>query len=92
MKDLEDLRKDIDRIDAQLVALFEERMDTVVQVAEYKKENNIPILNSEREDEVIKKNCALLKNQDYASYLKTWLENTMFLSREIQEEYIKSEK
>ena len=39
MEDLSKLRQDIDRIDRQIVELFEERMGVSRQVAEYKIEN-----------------------------------------------------
>ena len=39
MEDLSKLRQDIDRIDRQIVELFEERMGVSHQVAEYKIEN-----------------------------------------------------
>ena len=51
--ELELLRQKIDRLDRQIVDCFEERMQTVIQVAAYKKAHNLPILNSEREKEVI---------------------------------------
>ena len=53
--DLKDIRQEIDRIDKQLLSLFNERMKCSIQVAEYKKEHNLPILNSEREKEILDK-------------------------------------
>ena len=41
--DIQDLRKEIDNIDEELVSLFCRRMNVSAQVAEYKKENNLPI-------------------------------------------------
>lgn len=55
MKDLSQIRKDIDAIDSQLVELFRQRMDCAKGVAEYKMANNIPILNTGRENEVLDK-------------------------------------
>lgn len=49
--DLQDCRKEIDRIDDELVRLFAERMDISAKVAEYKKENGLPILDAKRERE-----------------------------------------
>ena len=48
------LRKEIDEIDTQLLALFERRMDVSKQVGAYKKERNLPVLVLEREQMVIK--------------------------------------
>lgn len=47
--DLNDYREKIDSIDEQLVKLFSERMEIAGQIAQYKKENNKPILDVERE-------------------------------------------
>lgn len=48
---IENLREKIDRIDDELVRLFVERMDIAKEVAEYKKENNLPIYAPARERE-----------------------------------------
>ncbi len=47
--ELTELRERIDRIDADLVRLFTERMALSGQVAEYKKEHNLPALDASRE-------------------------------------------
>ena len=49
--DLEELRLQIDEVDDQLIKLVEKRMDIAAGIAEYKKTNNIPVLNSKRERE-----------------------------------------
>ncbi len=49
MKDLNEYRKDIDRIDEQLVNLFKERMDVAAGIAEYKRANGMPVLDASRE-------------------------------------------
>ena len=49
--ELKDLRGQIDRIDDQLVKLFGQRMEIAAQIADYKKENNLPIFVPARERE-----------------------------------------
>ena len=49
----QDCRNEIDKIDEQIVKLFSERMELSAEIAKYKKENNLPILNPKREREVI---------------------------------------
>ena len=44
--DLNDYRTRIDQIDDQLVKLFAERMETVVGIAKYKEEHNLPVLDA----------------------------------------------
>ncbi|WP_186428634.1 prephenate dehydratase [Clostridium sp. BSD9I1] len=81
---LQNLRNEIDEIDKQLVELFERRMETVLKVAQYKKENNIPILNKSREDEVIEKNVKYLKNKGYKRAEAEFLKSVMAISRKAQ--------
>lgn len=47
--DLTQCREKIDELDRQLVALFAERMETAAQVAAYKKEHGLPVLDAARE-------------------------------------------
>lgn len=49
--DLQDYRKTIDEIDSRLIRLITERMDVVSSIAEYKKKNSLPVLDSGREKE-----------------------------------------
>ena len=49
--DLKELRGQMDQIDDDLVKLFCRRMDVAAQIADYKKEHNLPILMPTRERE-----------------------------------------
>ncbi|MGH4050249.1 MAG: prephenate dehydratase [Clostridium sp.] len=82
--DIDNLRNQIDEIDASLVLLFEKRMGIVVNVAEYKKKNNIEILNSLREEAVIKKNMDLVKNKDILLEVEKFFKSVMKISRGFQ--------
>lgn len=46
---LDTYRKQIDEIDSQLLELFEKRMELAKSIADYKKQNNLPVLDSSRE-------------------------------------------
>jgi len=48
---LNELRDEIDRIDDELLRLFAERMEVSAQIAAYKKEKKLPILDRTREAE-----------------------------------------
>ena len=52
---LEESRKRIDEIDRELVRLYTERMDIAAEVAAYKKENGLPVLDAERERRLLKR-------------------------------------
>lgn len=51
MVKIEQLREEIDRIDQQLLSLFEARMDVSGKIGAYKRENNLPVLDRRREKE-----------------------------------------
>ena len=50
---LEELRFEIDKIDAELIQLLSKRMNIIEQIGEYKKENNITILQIKRWNNII---------------------------------------
>lgn len=54
MRNLDEIRKDINKTDEVLKKAFLERMDLVRQVYLYKKANNLPVKNNAREAEIIK--------------------------------------
>lgn len=82
MKDLNEIRKEIDRIDNEMVELFSQRMDISKSVGEYKKENNLPVLDEKREQIVIEK--AEKRGGEYGSAVKLMYQNIMELSRAVQ--------
>ena len=49
--DLKDFRQQIDKIDDEILLLFKNRMDVIRQIALYKKEHDIPIQDTTREQE-----------------------------------------
>ena len=51
--DLTKLREEIDAVDGQLLQLFLERMRIGEQIAAEKRENELPVLNKEREREIL---------------------------------------
>lgn len=88
MKDLLWCRDRIDEIDEKLMALFEERMNIVLDVARYKKENGLPIFNKEREDQVIEKNLNRVKEDALKTHAENMLHSLMDISKEYQCENI----
>lgn len=51
--DLKELRDQIDILDGEMLEMFQKRMKLCLQVAEYKKKNNVNVLQTGREQEVI---------------------------------------
>lgn len=88
MEKLDILRQEIDNIDKELVDLFEKRMKVVLKVAEYKKEKGIPVLNSSREEQVVKKNTEHLKNPKFTNASEAFLKTIMEESRKLQSQQL----
>ncbi len=55
---LADLRKKIDKIDDQLIQKLGDRMAIVEKIGEYKRDNNVTVLQVNRWDEIIKRSVA----------------------------------
>jgi len=88
MKSLEDSRRRIDEIDTELVKLFEERMNTVTDVANYKKEHKIDILNTNREAEVVENAINNLKDKKYSEEVADFFNHLMDISKNFQRKTI----
>ena len=52
--DLSDYRREIDSIDDQLLSLFSQRMNLSAEIAAYKQENSLPVLDVRREQEKLR--------------------------------------
>lgn len=84
--DLSDIRKKIDDIDSKLLPLFLERMNISAEVAAYKKANNLPVLNKQRERDILR--WVRAESGDMELYADR-LYNTIFeLSRARQDELL----
>lgn len=81
---LEQERQNIDRIDREIVRLFEERTRTVEQVAQVKLTNNLPVLDASREQLVIEKVQSYLTDPTLSEEIATLYIEIMRLSREHQ--------
>ena len=84
MEELERARHAIDEIDAQMAALFEQRMAQVARVAAYKQEHDIPVLDAAREEQVIEKNTARIRDAALRPYYAEFQKAAMAVSRQYQ--------
>ena len=84
MSELQNARELINKVDKEMVRLFEIRMDAAKTVAEYKKENGLPVDDVEREKEIIEKNSNCIENEEYRSYYVNFLKNNIKLSKDLQ--------
>lgn len=53
--DLQNLRKEINDIDEEILSLFIKRMGICLDVAQYKIDNNLPVFQTDREKEIVEK-------------------------------------
>lgn len=90
--DLEEIRRRIDKIDEQMVALMEERLTTVLEVAAYKKEHNLPVFDAEREAKIIAKACAQLEHKEYSPAVTTLMSTIMKQSRVLEHNLLSERK
>ena len=89
---LEKQRAEIDAIDREIVALFERRMQVVVEVARIKKENGIAILGANREKEVIQKVQSYLKDATLKEELAEAYETLMKVSKDYQRKQLEQSR
>ena len=82
--DIQDLRANINKIDDQMAELFKERMDTALAIAQYKKENKLPVLDRSREREILSR-VAELVGEKYQPYAKILYSTLFDMSRSAQQ-------
>ncbi len=81
---LDEARKIINEVDSKMAELFIKRMRAAEMVFEHKKEFGLPILDTKREDEVIKKNSEMIKDDVLKGYYIDYIKNLMSVSRAYQ--------
>ncbi len=84
--DLLELRNEIDKLDDELLPLLLKRMDISRQVAEYKVQNGIPVLNEQRELEILEDVAS--KCGEQGEVIKTVFSAIMDASRALQHKII----
>lgn len=88
MKDLIELRQEIDEIDQQMVELFEKRMGVSAEVARYKIANGKKVFDKEREHEKLTKLKAMAHNDFNRHGVEELFQQIMSMSRKLQYELL----
>jgi len=91
MIDLLELRKEIDKIDKEIVRLFEERMEICKKVAEYKIANGKKVLDRERELEKLKVLGAFASNEFNHHGVQELFQQIMSMSRKLQYQLLEAQ-
>lgn len=88
--DMKELRTKIDGIDSEIARLFVNRMETALEIAKYKKQNNLPVLNATREREVLN-HVTSITGKEFEEYTKMLYHTLFDLSRSYQNRYLTGE-
>lgn len=84
MESLDELRKKLDVIDAEIVNLYEERMKVCEGVAEYKIKNGRKVLDKARENDKLAAVSAKASNEFNKKGIRELFEQLMSMSRKLQ--------
>jgi chorismate mutase/prephenate dehydratase len=84
MRDLNDIRNEIDSIDEQIVKLYEERMQLAGQVAEYKINTGKPVFDREREEDKLETLSGMASSSFTRHGIRELFEQIMTMSRKKQ--------
>jgi monofunctional chorismate mutase len=89
---LEELRADINEIDEKMIGLFKDRMLVVKEIARYKMENGMQVLDESREQFIIKKHTDDVKDPDLSREIGEFIKGMLRISRDAQNAVISSYK
>ncbi len=92
MNELDNVRKKINLIDQEMAKLFEERMNSAKEVAEYKIKYAMPIYDASREAEVINNNSKYIEDDVIREYYVSFMKQTMDISKRYQARLISGMK
>lgn len=92
MDKLQEARKTISEIDAEMAELFVRRMRASEQVAEYKKERGLPIFDGAREQEVLEKGSVRVSDPVLREHYVRFLQNNMDVSKDYQRRILEGMK
>ena len=81
---LDNARETINKIDLEMIELFKKRMNAVSDVVSYKLENNLPVLDSSRESDLINKNLKALNCKELEEFYLTFFEGVLKSSKDYQ--------
>lgn len=90
MNKLKEYRHQIDEIDTKIIELYEKRMMVVKKVVEYKIKNNVPILDQNREQEMLEKNLLKINQEEFKKYYEDVLLGFLKASKLMQNDILKN--
>lgn len=85
---LKQIRQEIDAVDKTIVTLLKKRLDLVSQVIAYKQKHHLPILDTNRENEVLGQISQLLLQSPYQESIVAIFTDIMAHSRAYQSKHL----
>lgn len=89
MRELTELRTELDALDTELVRLFEQRMGIAREVAAYKLAHGMNVLDASREQQVLDSRVAKLNDPAWGDDVRRLFAEIMAISRAAQERFLK---
>lgn len=90
MENLEYYRAEIDKIDTELIALMEKRMDVAKHIGEVKLKSGMQVLDEKRERKVLESRMEKVTEKEYEAVIEEFFVKVMALSRGVQQKLIDS--
>ena len=85
---LQEAREQINAIDREMARLFEQRMAAVARVAAYKRERGLPILDAQRERQVIAHNREYIQDEALRGHYARFMQGVMDVSKAYQRQWM----
>lgn len=92
MGNLETERKKIDVLDRQIVGLLEERLKVVEEIARIKKEQELAVLDTAREQKVLEKVARYVEDAKYRKIIQETYQSLMDISKAYQKKKLEDGK
>lgn len=89
MRELAQIRQELDEIDREMVKLFERRMKLCREVARTKLAQRKPVLDASREAQVLESRAAMLTDASLVEAVQALYREMMALSRQEQEKLLR---
>lgn len=89
MRELAELRAELDALDTELVCLFEKRMGIAREVAAYKLAHGMDVLDVSRESQVLDSRAQKLQDPVWQGAVRRLFTEIMAISRAEQERVLK---
>ncbi|NLJ58993.1 MAG: chorismate mutase [Tissierellia bacterium] len=82
--ELDKIRREINNIDKEIVKLLEKRFNIVIEAGLYKRKNNLPIYDEERERQVVESCINLLEDKKHSKCIDDIFFQIMRSCKDIQ--------